>query len=344
MRRLTLVVLCTFALPSFADAKEELFGTGKPPNFRAEALDRKFAKSKFAKMLNTGTNDPACVQLLGGLFVALAEIAPRLHKRDENFWLDPALVAAVNEQLTTPRFPAMAYLVQMVRRIMIDHRLPDEWLATATALNKVVKIIDLPKLKLINEQVQLIDSVYFSIPLMRQRYLVEALSANSAVTTDVVQTFKDTYLDRDVAWGGAQLIDIGVNQPKGKKRRFADAAPEELVAVVQWVPPDPRKVELDLLSKAPTKVDPVIIYARLQPKQYTDLEKLFRNQRVMLKGRLWEMTRNGLEIELREALVFGDLDWSQGVTLANPAEIAGCPVAINELTGLAPAQLGGFGH
>lgn len=346
MRRVALALAFLLALPAFADTKEEIFGSGKPPNFREEAMDRKFTKSKFAKMLKSGTEDPACVQLLGGLFIALAEIAPVVHKRDENFTLDPSLVQAVNTQLTTPQFPAMAYLVSMVRRVMIDKRLPDEWLATAEALNKKVKIIDIPKLKMINEQLMFADSSYFTIPLLKDRYYTEALGANSAVTTDVIATFRDTWLDRDIAWGGAQLVDVGINQPKGskKKRKYAGAEPEELVAVLQWIPPDPRKTQLDLMAKAPTKVDPIIIYARLQPKQYTDVEKMYRGQRVMLKGRFWEMNKNVTELEVRDAIIFNDNDWSQGVVLGNPQEIAACPVAINELTGTAPVQPGGFKH
>jgi hypothetical protein len=239
----------------------------------------------------------------------------------------------------------MAYLVSMVRRVMIDRRLPDEWLETAQALNRSVKIIDLAKLKMINEQVQPVDSAWFSIPVLRERYLVDALGANSAVTADAMRSFEDTYRDRDVAWGGAQLVDVGVNQPKGgKKRRFAAAEPEELVAVLRWVPPEAQKAELDLLSKERTRVDPIILYARLQPRQYADLETLHKNDRLLVRGRFWEMNRSATELEVREAVLFHDPDWSQGVLLGNPADIARCPVAINELTGLAPQQPGGFRH
>jgi hypothetical protein len=223
--------------------------------------------------------------------------------------------------------------------------MPDEWLETATQLNKKVKIIDLARLKLLNEQVQLADSAYFTIPMLRQRYQVEVLNANSAVTTDVVSAFRDTYLDRDVAWGGATLLDIGVNQPKGKKKKkYRDAEAEELVAVLQWIPPDPRLQTIDYFAKAPVKVDPVLIYVRLQSKQYSDVEKFHRGQRVMVKGRFWEMNKTALELEVRDGLIFDDKDWSQGVVLGNPQEVATCPAAINELTGVAPQQPGGFKH
>ncbi len=345
MRRAICLLLLVAALPAQAQ-KEEIFGSGKPPNFREEAMDRRFAKSKLAKLMTTGTEDPGCVQLLGGLFVALAELSPMLHKRDENFTLAPELQEAVQTQLSTPRFPATAYLVSMVRKVMIDRRLSDEWLETATALNKKVKLIDLAKLKLLNEQLMLADSAYFSIPMLRQRYVVEALSANSAVTTDVIAGFRDNYLDRDVAWGGATLLDIGVNQPKGskKKKKYRDAEAEELVAVLRWIPPDPRLQAVDYFAKAPVKVDPVLIYVRLQAKQYSDIEKFHRGQRVLVKGRFWEMSKNALELEVRDGLLFEDRDWSQGVVLGQPQDVATCAAAVNELTGLAPQQPGGFKH
>lgn len=339
------LLLVLIALPSFAQ-KEEIFGSGKPPNYREEKMDSRFKKSKLAKLLDSGTDDPACVQLLGGLFVALGEIAPVLHKRDENFTLPPELQGAVQTQLTTQGFPAVAYLVAMVRKVMIDKRLSDEWLATAQALNKKVKLIDLAKLKMINEQILLADSAYFTIPLLKERYTVEAVNANSAVTTDVIGAFRDTYLDRDVAWGGATLLDIGVNQPKGKgkKKRYRDAEAEELVAVLEWIPQDPRMNQLNLLAQAPVKVDPVRIWVRLQSKQYSDIEKFHRGQRVMVKGRFWEMTKNLSELEVRDGLIFDDKDWSGGVLLGRPEDVARCPVAINELTGTASQQPGGFAH
>lgn len=334
------------ALPAFAQ-KEEIFGTGKAPKFREEKMDSKFVKSKFSKMLVTGTQDPGCVQLLGGLFVALAEIAPVIHKRDENFTLPPELQEAVQTQLSTPGFPAIAYLVAMVRKIMIVGRLPDEWLATAVALNKTVKLIDLAKLKLVNEQITAVDSAYFTIPMLRERYAEEALNANSAVTTDVVAAFHDAYIDRQIAWGGATLIDIGINQPKGKKQKkklYRDAAAEELVAVLQWIPQDPRMNQVNLLAQAPVKVDPVLIYVRLASKQYADIEKFHRGQRVLIKGKFWEMNKSATELEIRDGLLFGDRDWSSGVLLGRPQDVATCPVAINELTGTAAQQPGGFAH
>lgn len=346
MRRLIPLSMVLLALPALAQ-KEEIFGEGKEVKFREENMDKKFAKSKLAKLLKTGSDDPGCIQLMGGLFAALAEIGPVLHKRDENFTLDPAMQEAVNTQLSTPGFPAAAYLVEMVRRVMIDRRVSDEWLENATKINKAMKFIDLPKLRMLNESVALVDSAYFTIPMLKERYDIEVLGANSAVTTDVLESFKDSYLDRDVAWGGAVLLDVGVNQPKGKKgskKKYRDAEAEELVAVLQYVPYDPRMNTVNLLAQAPVKVTPVFIYVRLQPKQYADIEKLHKGQRVLIKGRFWNMNKTATELEIRDGILFDDRDFSGGVLIARPEVVATCPAAINELTGIAPQQPGGFKH
>ena len=342
MRPLLVLTLVVASLPAFAQ-KEELFGSGKPVVYREEMMDKRFTKSKLAKLLATGTDDPGCVQLLGGLFTILAEIGPVIHKRDENFTLDPVLTEALQTQLSTPRFPATAFLVAMVRRVMIDKRLPDEWLATAKALNKTVKIIDLGKLKQMNDGIQPVDSSYFTIPLLKERYITEVVNANSAVTTDVAGEFRDTYLDRDVAWGGATLIDAGLNTPKGKKKKSVTEM-AELAAILEWVPPDPRVKELDLLAKKVEKPQPIQIIVKLAPKQYADLEKFHKGQRVMVRGRFWEMNRTVTQLEVRDAVLFDDRDFSNGVILANPADVDTCPAAINELGGLAPNQAGGFAH
>lgn len=346
MLRLAVALLAFLSLPALAQ-KEEIFGDGKPPNFREETMDRRFQRTRFAKAMGAPEvllKDPGCVQLYAGLLLALGEIGPLIHKRDDNFILDPALQNAVQTQLSPPSFPAMAFLVSMYRRMMIDKRLPDEWLTLAVELNKVAKIIDLPKLKALNEGISPIDSAYFTLPLLKQRYVIETMASTSAVTRDTVADFRDTYLDRDVTWTGMQLVEIGVNQPKGKKKkRYRDAEAEELIAILHWYPPDPRRDKIDLTARAPVKFEPMVVYVRLQSKQFADIEKFFRGQRVMVKGRFWEMTKNMKEFEIRDGLIFNDIDWGQGVVLGNPQDVAVCPVAINELTGIAQ-QTGGFAH
>jgi hypothetical protein len=94
-------------------------------------------------------------------------------------------------------------------------------------------------------------------------------------------------------------------------------------------------------KKAPP---PVRVTARLAEQQYLDLAKLPRGTRVIVRGRLWELSRGGNELEVRDALLFEDRDWSQNNALVDPSAVSACPFATNELTGIAPRQPGGFAH
>ncbi len=349
MRRLALTLCLAFALPSFAQGPS-LFREGKEPLlFKDQDLDRKFMKSKLGKMLYAGTDDPNCAQLIGGLFVVLAEAAPYFHRRDENFLVPPELLQSLQFHLSVGSFNAASYFFAMVRRVLIEKRLPDAWLDLAIRMNELVQIIDLGKLKMLNEGILQIDSFMFSLPLLKARYIEEVVNANSAVTSDVAATFRDTYIDRQVTWAGATFIDAGLN--KIKKRKKGQKGPtmdpdtmEQMIAVLEWVPPDPNDREINLLAKAANKPKPIRIYARLKPRQYIDIEKIPRGKRMMVKGRFWEMTQTVDEVEIRDALLFEDRNFSQGVILGDPNAVARCPAAINELTGVAPSQPGGFRH
>ena len=65
---------------------------------------------------------------------------------------------------------------------------------------------------------------------------------------------------------------------------------------------------------------------------------------MLVRGRLWDLNQGVTKVELREALLFLDPDWSQGATLALPGAVEGCSLAVNDLTGLAPQQPAGFRH
>lgn len=318
-----------------------LFPKGKPVVVREEDIDKRFNKTKIAQGLRTGTEDPNCMQVLGALFTALAETAPMLHKKDDKFTLDPALLATVNAQLNNERFPGTAYLLAMVRRVLIDRRLPDAWYDTAKKLNETVQIIDVGKLRMLNEGLKPIDSFYFTLPMLRERYSVEVVRANSAVTTDVAGAFRDNYLDREVAWPGAILIDTGYARTgNGTKKRGPDGE-DQMLAELEWTEPVVQEGLAFFEKKKPT---PIRIIAHLAPKQYIDLETVPRGKRMLVRGRFWEMNRTVTEVELKNVLLFEDRDWSQGALLAQPEAVAACPMAINDLTGVAPAQPGGFKH
>lgn len=336
-------------LPALAQ-KDDLFGSGKFPNFQEEVPDKRFARSKVARLLNEGTDHPGCRQLVGGLLTALAEIGPTLHKRDENFVLDPQLQEAVQTQLSTPAFPALAYLVSMVRRVMIDKALPDAWLQTAKSTYPSAKTIDLAKLQHLADGLALIDSNAFTLPLLRYRYRTDVLSANTAVRTSVMGPFRDAFLDRDVAWGGLTVLDAGLNAPKPKAAKKGARRPEpspsgiETVAILEWLPPDAARNEVNLLGGARAPNESIRVIAKLAPRQYVDLERVFKGRRVLVKGKFWEVNQTLTEVEVRDALIFEDRDWSGGAGLADPAAVATCPAAVNDLVGLSPQQPGGFRH
>ncbi len=350
--------LRTFALtgallaPPAALAQADVFfgNSEKPVVFREEDLDKRFAKTKLAKALSEGTNEPGCVQLLGGLFTLLGEAAPTFHRRDENFFLDPTLVAAMNGQLSNARFPGNAYFVAMVRRVMIDRKLPEAWLQMANAVNARVMIIDMGKLRFLAEGVRPVESYFFTLPALRQQYELELLRANSAARDNALVAFRDGYLDREVAWGGLRLVDVGPPAPvkpaKGKKKgKGVPAEPEPTYLVARLEVPEPAydETQLQLFGKG-KREPPTVIEARLSETQYVDLKKLPRGKRMLVRGRFWEMSDDLKKLELRDALLFEDRDWSQGAVIADPNAVAQCSLAVNDLTGTAPVQPGGFGQ
>lgn len=349
MRATGALLMVLLASPALAQ-KDALFGSGKPVVTREEDLDRRFAKTKLARGLGNGTEDEHCAQLLLAMLTVLAEAGPTLHARDESFTVDPGLLAALESQVSSGRFPAAAYVAAMVRRVLIDRKLPDEWFAVAEALKARAAAegradaLDLGKLRFLNEGLRPIDSMYFTLPLLRERYELEVKRANSAVVDDVAREFRDAYLDREVAWGGLTFLDAGVaKKDKSRKKRLAkDEDPDTVIAILEWDPPQPNQHQL--MVYATPKVPPVMVYAKLAPQQFLDITRLPRGSRMLVRGRFWEMNRSVTEVEVRNALLFKDPIWPRGFMLANPEAVNRCPYSVNDLTGTAPRQPGGFSH
>ncbi|MBJ6764347.1 hypothetical protein JGU66_26525 [Myxococcaceae bacterium JPH2] len=347
MRRTALTALCLSLLSATATAQPEVFfGPGEPPEFREADMDRRFLRSRVNQALNQGTSDANCAQLVGALLTMLGETAPMLHKRDENFYVDPMLLQALGSQLSTPRFPANLYFVSMVRRVLIDKKLPDEWMKTAEALAPYYPAMDLDKLRFIATGVKPVDSFLFTLPALRDRYEVEVTRANATVSGTAEALFRDNYLDHEVAFGGLEFVDAKLEKPK-KKRLKKGEEPEApaLVAHLLWylpVPPEQRSMIVLDYGK-PKKRPSVTITARLLDSQFLDLSRVPKGSRLLARGRLWEFKKAVTDVELRDALLFLDRDWSQGANLADPNAVAACPLAFNDLTGLAPVQPGGFG-
>jgi len=328
-------------------ASAQLFNPGNAPVFKEEELDKRFSKSKVHQVLLKGTNDPNCVQVVGGLLTLLGETAPYFHKRDENFYLDPMLVQALSTQLTNQRFPGSTYFVAMVRRVLIDRRLPQDWLETATALSPYYPVMDVAKLRLLSEGVKPVDSFMLTLPVLRERYVTEVVRANSTAASTAEAVFRDTYVDRDVVFGGLEFIDAALEKKKKvKKKRGApvDEEPPALLARLVWYPPNPNAGQFHAMVMPTEKPKGVNVTARLAEKQFVNIDQIPKGTRLLVRGRLWEYKKGITDVEVRDALLFEDRDWSQGALLADPNATAACPVAINELTGMAPSQPGGFGQ
>jgi hypothetical protein len=283
------------------------------------------------RALSQGTNEPACVELLGGLLTAVGEAAPLLHEKDESFHLDPFLRDLLQTQLSTETFPAADYFLLMMRRIRLERRLPLAWANNAVALNPYVHTIDLAKLRFLAEGVRPIDSAAFTIPVLRDRWHAEVELANSVSADSAADEFRNAYLDHEVAFGGLTLIDLTV--PSSSKDAKPTLGP---VVVAEWTPPKPEipVLSLDAVPKPPPKVR---VKAILAEKQYVAVSRVPKNHRILLRGRFWAIDKTGTELELRDALLFEDRDWSQG-RIANPSTVALCSAAVNDLLGLGAPQ------
>lgn len=338
----TTLLLMLVALPAAAGAQPleaptaaALFGDGKAVTYRFEEMDHRFERSQFARGLARGSSSDACAKLLTGMLAVLADAAPSLQRRDENFTADPGLVRALSTQLTTPHFPGNAYLAAMIRRVMLDQKLPPDWLKLAEQLDPSGQTIDLARLKFLADGVKPIDSLYFTFPILLQRYEIEVKRANSAAAPTAMRDFREAYLDHEVAWSGLSVIDIG---PDKHKR---DAA-RGMVARLEIRPTDPYENVPWAVFLHHRKPRPWRFTVHLQPNQYVDLARIPKGTKVMVRGRLYDFDRGLTGFELRGGLLFLDRAGAS-VQLATPAEVERCPLALDELHGVAPSQPGGFG-
>ncbi|AEI66498.1 hypothetical protein [Corallococcus macrosporus] len=344
LNRLLALALALSALPATAQP-ELFFGNGQAPVFREEDMDKRFARSKLNQGLNQGTQDAGCAQLLGAMLTLMGETGVVLHKRDENFMLDPVLVNALNTQLVNPRFPGNAFFVAMVRRVLIDRKLPQEWLVTAQALAPYYPAIDLGRLRFLASGVKPLDSFLLTLPALRERYAQEVQRATSVGASTAEALFRENYLDHEVAFGALELVDVKLEKPKKRRlKKGEEPEPPYMLARLVWVEPEaPTTERYEFHFGKPTKRARVEISAKLQETQFTDLNKLLKGARVLVRGRLWEYKKNLAGIELRNALLFPERDWTKTPMLADPAAVAACPLAVNDLTGFAPIQPGAFG-
>lgn len=350
MRAPSLLVLIASLLAAdvaFAQ-KEVIFGTSKPPVFRAEAHDQRFRRTRLSQALSKGEVSPECVQLLGGMLTAVAETGMQFHKRDETLFLPQSLSMAVDTQLSSPTFNGRAYYLSLVREVLIGGRIPASWVRVAQEIAPSYPALDLGKISFLSKRIEPIDSFHFTLQTLRNQYELEVKRATSVNASSAFANFKDDYTDRTVAWGDLVLTDLKLEKPQGKEG-FDSYEPPAQVAVLQVNAPQQSSNDFTAMmpfaGRKKPKAKVLQISARLTDDQYIPLDRLPKGTRVMVRGRLWDFDKDVTKIELRDARIFLDPDWNRGATLALPGAVEHCKLAVNDLTGVSNNQQpAGFAH
>jgi hypothetical protein len=371
MKRLALLLL--FLAPDAARAQQGSdFFSARPVTYQEKEEDLRFVRSKIAQGLASTPKNPACARVIATLLSAYAEAAPFFHKRDERFWMIPALIRPI----TTERFPGERYLRLMVRRTILDGRAPADWLNTARELKRKYDApIDLSRMKYAVDGPLLIDSVFFGVVPLLNRFREEVALAPSAGMEQALQRFHAKYLDRDVAWWGVTLEDIqslpakalepmeGLGKPKGAKTKASKtivippAKPKSVLVAAFSIAPsypsnkDPWKYEWGFdpevvaelsrlqLFESPQPVAPRIM-AQLAEKQYRDNIKLIPTQKkYLVRGRLRDLRLEPSEesgttmmIDLSDGVIFDDHDWTAFKSFASGDDVRHCELCIDEVS------------
>jgi hypothetical protein len=357
MRSLSRVVLvlCAslVAWPALAQVVDpELFGDGHLPVYREEEDDRRFMKTGIYGALNTPPQEAACKRVVATLLVTYSEALLYLHRRDQNFYVDPALLNTLDKTASSPDFPARAYLAAMIRRTMIDKHVPAAWIQTSEQLRKELEApVQVARLQLFAQSVQPIESFSFTMPALLDRYAREVKLAPSVAADAAEDRFRDKYMDRDVTWGGLILSDIAKEAPppppKGKKKsRKKTEEPAEPETVHTWaVVGFPVGKAPPTIPGMPVQSAPMVqIRARLKDDQLLDITKYVRGQRVLIKGHLWDIAQNMGWIEVRDADLFPDPDWSTWPGIATAEDVRNCPIAVNDISAYGFRQRPGKGQ
>ncbi len=357
MRPLPLLLLALAASLAAARASAEgpeLFAP-KPYLFREDEQDKRFSNTRLAKALGQVPADAACARVAASYLMALAEAAPFFHKKDDRMVLFTGMVAPLENR----QFPAGEYLLHLLRRVAIDGKAPEAWLATARQLKSRIKApIDLARLEYAVDGLRPVDSVELTLAALVARYEEEVRLAPSLAQASALERFQDRYLDRDVVWGSLVLADIRTQGPpklkKGESPSPSDGEGRPYLQATFLVPlasgPD------NPFFPAPKKA-PIRIRARLASEQYLDVKAAVRTAKYVVHGRLFAFQAGSgmggsqtFGIELREALLFDDHDWSHYAGFASAQDAASCDACRNDLSprGLKePEGVGkadGFGH
>ena len=343
------------AAPARAEQDDEYF-TKKPYVWKEDDRDKRLLNTKLMKSMETGFKNPGCARVAASLLAAFAEATPYFHKKDNRF----AIFKVFTDPITTDKFPADDYLVHMLHRAMIDGKAPEAWLTAAKALKSKYKApIDLARLAYAVDGPTLIDSIDFGFVVFLQKYQAEVLLAPTVAQASALERFQDRYLDRDFAWSGLILADIHKEVPppkpkpklkKGQKpppvdEDDEDAKPKYYATLL--VPQNAPVSHPIFQTRAP---EPMRIIARLLPEQYIDLKKVVVTEKFLVRGRFYgfrigsgKKDEPPVIVEVRDALLFEDHDWTNYAGFADANDVAACDIAINDLSPLGLKDVQGVG-
>ena len=248
-------------------------------------------------------------------------------------------------QVNTPRFPGTAYLVAMVRRVLIDRKLPQEWLDTAPAVQRQRSTIDMGKLRFLAEGVSRWTASYFTLPALKERYEIEVQPRQLGR-----RGHRGAGLPRRLPGprrrlGRPQLHRRLAQPPREVRQGQATGTSRPAIVAQPGAGPRPRtKRHPPDAANLGHGQEEAARHAHHRGPGRPAVHRPgspARGQRVLVRGRLWGVSgQHPARGAARRAPLRGPRLVSKGALLAEPANVAACPVAINELTGTAPAPAG----
>jgi hypothetical protein len=93
------------------------------------------------------------------------------------------------------------------------------------------------------------------------------------------------------------------------------------------------------------------VVVQMSPEQYLDLKKVVISRPYLVHGRFYGFKMGDLKkdeppmtIDIRNGLLFEEQDWSNYAGFANAEDVAGCDLAVNDLSPLGLKDHTGVGE
>jgi hypothetical protein len=330
------------SVPSFAQ-EEQIFAK-KPFVWKETPEDERILNTKLLKALPRMPMKESCDKVAASLLAAFAEATPYFHKKDDRFPIFSVFTAPINSE----RFPAHEYLLHMLRRAAIDRQAPKAWLKTARNLKEKWNApIDLARMEYAVEKIHFSDSIDFGITPLFQKFQKEVVLAPTISRLSAWQQFRNSYLDRDIAW--PQLILSDVQQGKSRKstKNFPLVAHFQIPLKILKKDHEQKNIfdrftegtPVDaLVEEKNSEKDYLSVKVVLAPRQYIDPKKMVVSQKYLVRGRIFEMHIHNkkdattFSVEIRDGLAFDDRDWSGYSGFATADNVKDCDLCVNDLS------------